>query len=202
MSVNKSALGLIGWVSVMLTLTGGACKDESSVKFVSERHVLKSGVVVQMHGQLKHGKKHGLWYRYRGGKVEQVQTWRDGLQHGPLFTYWRSGGLLSDRNYADGEQHGRSRLFGGDDNRLTELRWWQRGQLHGWKCYWRDDGRLTQIEKYEYGRRIHNEAPPTWDCPYTSTPEGQHHFDPDDRTYERPYPRSQRTNRRIPILNR
>ncbi len=173
---------------------------DSDLEFVDLREVQPSGLVIQNRGMLRNGEKHGLWHVYWDGQLQYIETWRDGVQDGVVLSYGVSKDrLLSDRYYVNGEQHGRSRAFHGDDNRLTALRWWQRGVQHGYWCEWSDDGRLLRIEKYHRGRFIESEEPPARPCPYTSTAEGQHHFDPDDRTYKYPYPRPRRRQRAIPL---
>lgn len=193
------------WALLLITLTVCACSNDSKLEHVEERRVIPdTNLVEQVRGTLKDGKKHGSWYLYWDGQRRRMETWKNGVQDG-VELEWSvvDGLLLGDNYYVKGKLHGRNRIFGGDDNRLTKLSWWRRGAPHGTWCFWSDNGQLIKVEQYHHGRHQFTEEPPRRSCPYTSTREGQHHFDPDDRTYTRPYPRTGSIGRRsIPLPGR
>ncbi len=58
-------------------------------------------------GFIKHGKKHGMWFRY----YEQGQLWwkcnfKDGLREGQCIDYFINGNISYKANYKNGKKEG------------------------------------------------------------------------------------------------
>jgi len=179
-------------VILSIAVSCGCSRDDAELEWVSE-----PGKYSYTHvGYRKDGKKHGRWAAHRFGVIEFVTYWKDGVEHGPRLEWWDDGAFSGDAYYINGKQEGRSRFFS-EHGQLTDLRWWVRGKPHGYWCEWDDDGKLIEVARYHLGTQLFSEEPPQRPCPYTASPMGRHHFDPNDRTYETPYPRSGKWHRRV-----
>lgn len=205
MRADKPVCVLVPNTGIVLSLLlCVACSRNSDVEVVDERYLSPNGVLVQHRGQLLKGEKHGIWYKYWDGDLYTMTTWKHGVEHGVQLSWdLIDGTLLSDGFNEGGKPHGRGRLFtGGRDNRLVELQWWRRGKQDGIWCYWTDDGELSKVMEFRDGYFVRGDEQPRGPCPYMTFGEGQHHLDPEDRTYSRPYPKTGRQRRRIPLPQR
>lgn len=167
-----------GYTVVLVLAAVLGCKGSSDIEYGHEVEHTRWGEVHRT-GPLKHGKKHGVWTTVENGKITKVESWRDGVEHGPSRSWHWSG--YSDYMVINGKLHGRYRSFY-DDGQIESIEWYKNYKRDGMWCSWWPDGSLEFIRVYEMGRWKTEARDPPGECPVVVAE--PRHLDPDDQNYE------------------
>lgn len=69
---------------------------------------------VRMKGNMRHGKRHGIWTSYHaGGAVQSTSGYVDGVLMGPSVVYHPNGEIYYTGDYRDDKQVGEWRFYDG-----------------------------------------------------------------------------------------
>lgn len=108
-------------------------------------------------GQLKKGKKDGLWKFYdRLGNISSEEKYKDG-ETLETTTFYRNGKINTVTRYKDGEQHGYYESYFYNGNPYIKG-WMIKGEMEGYWYYYNQDGTLEKKLYYlkgdQYGPQL------------------------------------------------
>lgn len=109
-------------------------------------------------GPIYNGKKDGLSYEYRNGKLNTITPFEDGVINGVKKEFWTFGGIFRESEYINGELNGDVRVYYSSSKKgkkeLRKVTSYKNGKKHGLHQEYGPLGYLTVTQEYSNGIKI------------------------------------------------
>lgn len=103
-------------------------------------------------GMIKNGNKNGIWTTYqRKGLVENINSYKEGILHGPSYIVNNYGNLLERSFYINGLLEGKKIKYNRHNTKADEN--YVNGQLHGKRTLFYDNGKKQEEGSFINGKR-------------------------------------------------
>ena len=84
--------------------------------------------------------------RYNNGRIESMENWKEGKQHGESRYWYKNGQVKSTQNWKQGKQDGESKHWY-ENGQIESERNWKDGKIDGKQVFWKKNGQL-ESENY------------------------------------------------------
>jgi len=103
-------------------------------------------------GMIKNGNKNGIWTTYqRKGLVENINSYKEGILHGPSYIVNNYGNVLERSFYINGLLEGKKIKYNRHNTKADEN--YVNGQLHGKRTLFYDNGKKQEEGTFVNGKR-------------------------------------------------